>query len=185
MASTTNFIMFLKQWRVLVFAIVSLNVSAISGLAAGNGESETWMRGFLGGQHSPPYDRFLVGNIASVEGNHLIGTFYFYNYDLGGGSPLAIRIHGKEKADGTFCPYVTAQVGNEIKTKWETIGCPIAEGTAVTLTVRPRSESKPLIVNLDIFRSLIGKMKYGRVLLKTGDSAIFELNDLLPPKTDN
>ncbi|MEY2489600.1 MAG: hypothetical protein QOC70_1542, partial [Verrucomicrobiota bacterium] len=47
------------------------------------------------------------------------------------------------------------------------------------------AEQERFYVNLDIFRPMIGKMRCGRVVLKTGDSAIFGLDDLLPPKTED
>jgi len=54
--------------------------------------------------------------------------------------------------------------------------------SAKTLTVPVKTSSKVLTVDLDAFVPMIGKFKYGRLLLKTGESAIFNLDYLRPPK---
>lgn len=82
--------------------------------------------------------------------------------------------------DGNFWPSVTAEVANDDRGRWKGIG-------------RSSNPDKPyqpkgppgvvtlLRVDLTLFRPLIGTYRYGRVTLETGESAVFELVNLLPP----
>lgn len=133
------------------------------------------------GGHFEPFE--IVG-IWTDRGNHLFGRFVFYNYKDGKSTPPVVTVQGTRKADGTFWPHVSAQVTSDTRTQWKTIGSPSTPGETAVLYIAQKPEREQFYVNLDIFRPLIGKMKYGRVRLKTAESAVFALDDLLPPKVD-
>jgi hypothetical protein len=112
----------------------------------------------------------------SLEDNHLLGTFpYGLNLELG--DPLASA--GSE--DQNFWPTVTAEVSNDDQNGWEKIGESSKPGQLYKPTVPPRSADW-LHVDLQVFKPFIGKFRYGRITLENGDSAIFELVNLLPPE---
>ena len=52
------------------------------------------------------------------------------------------------------------------------------------MTIEAIQVSKNLMVDLDAFRPMIGKFKYGRIALKTGEAVVFKLEKLLPPKEE-
>jgi hypothetical protein len=83
--------------------------------------------------------------------------------------------------DGEFWPDVTAQVKNERNGKWETLTRPFNCGHRVSVTIKPGEFNPKLLVSLDCFLSMVGKAKLGRVVLKTGEAATFELQYLLEP----
>jgi hypothetical protein len=91
-------------------------------------------------------------------------------------------IEGTETPDGEFWPYVTAQVANNYRGVWRVIGHPSNVGKPTSLSIKPKDVNARLIVDMEIFRPLIGKFRYGRLVLKNGKAAIFELKNLLPPE---
>jgi len=133
-------------------------------------------------------NRFSLRGITQT-GLHLTGECAYYQ--LENQVPRIISIEGTRTADGQFWPDVTAQVKNERTGRWETISKPVSGGRRATITVKPGEFDPELFVTLDAFRPLIGKYRVGRLLLKTGDAAEFELKELLPseehssPKNDS
>jgi len=92
----------------------------------------------------------------------------------------AIRIEGTQTTDGTFWPQVIGQVADDYKGFWKTIGEPPNIGKKFTFLVQPGEVTGQLVVDVEIFRPLIGKFRYGRVVLKSGETAPFEMKNLLP-----
>jgi hypothetical protein len=83
----------------------------------------------------------------------------------------------------TFWPTVTAEVANDDRGEWTTIG----QSSKPDKLYKPKGPpTAPVLlhVNLGLLRPLAGKYRYGRVVLETGESAIFELVNLLPPEKD-
>jgi hypothetical protein len=148
-----------------------------------SGDLPLWSRGFS----FHPTSGYTLENRFSLRGItqtglHLTGECAYYQ--LENQIPRIISIEGTKTADGQFWPDVTSQVKNERTGKWETIAKPIRSGPRATITVKPGEFNPELLVTLDVFYARIGKYKLGRLLLKTGDSAEFELKDLLPSEEE-
>jgi hypothetical protein len=125
----------------------------------------------------------FVLNVWSGDGPHVYGLCAYHN-----AKPTPITIEGRETPNGHFYPDVVNQVSNVKDGKWQTLeALTKIPGKPTILAVEARGTSKTLRVDLDVFIPLIGKMKYGRLLLKSGESAVFQLDDLQPPgkKTDS
>ncbi len=140
-----------------------------------------WTREINGGMKSAmdfSYQPFVLMVVGGQDDN-IHGLCTFYNYER---VPFVIK--GMKKADGEFYPYVTMQVANEAARGWKTIGRFLNGTRTVTITVEPKGVSKTLMVDLDAFRPLIGRFRYGRIVLKTGESSEFELKNLSPPKNE-
>lgn len=123
-----------------------------------------------------PFELVLV----SEEEDHLYGLCVFVN-----AKPALAAIDGTETLDGEFYPFVALQVANAEHGEWCTVDSASNPGKISTLSVEAKRPSKSLRVNLDGFRPMIGKFKYGKIALKSGESAVFELEKLLPPKEDD
>jgi hypothetical protein len=141
---------------------------------------ESWTRGIGGGTYSVAdikVEAFEL-NTVSKDGRtgRVSGTCIYDNR-----SPIVVALKGTETSDGDFYPSVTNQVGNDKNGHWKTVRRPTVDGKARTLAVPVKTSSKLLTVDLDAFVPMIGKFKYGRLLLENGESAIFELNYLRPP----
>lgn len=143
---------------------------------------ELWSRGFFGTPSSGPYRPFEIVLIESVAGNRLRAHCEYANYSDSNDSLVTIAIRGVEAADGKFHPRVFAKVANDVNGEWTTIGELGTTGRAASRRIRPKSVNQDLMVDLDRFRPFIEKFVYGAVVLPTGDAAVFELKDLLPPR---
>jgi hypothetical protein len=97
----------------------------------------------------------------------------------------ATSIEGTQTSDGDFWPYVTAQVADDYQGLWRIIGQPHTVGKPTTLLIQSKDVNARLIVDLETFRPLIGKFRYGRIVLRNGKAAMFELKNLLPPEKEN
>jgi hypothetical protein len=145
---------------------------------------DSWTRGIGGGIFGVAdikVEAFEL-NTVSKDGRtgHMSGTCIYDNR-----SPALVALKGTETSYGDFYPNVINQVGNDKNGEWKTIRRPAVHGKAKTLTVPVKTSSKLLTVDLDAFVPTIGKFKYGRLLLKNGESAIFELNYLRLPRSGN
>jgi hypothetical protein len=175
-----NILLYRRVYR-RVFIIVVASYLSLSVPTASAG----WVHNFLGVPLGTFQPFKITGIESSEEGDHVIGKFSFVNYKEGEKPPAPVMINGGKKSDNTFWPDVVAQVADD-DDNWKAIGKPSTSGTiTVSLMVPAKVDPERFYVNLDIFRPIIGKKKYGRIVLETGDSAIFELNDLLPPKIEN
>jgi hypothetical protein len=126
-------------------------------------------------------DRFSL-RVVRQEKARLIGECIYASYVDKKQSPVSVTIGGRKDADGVFWPDVISQVKNEATGTWETLSEPLSHGRPASITVGPGEFHQDLMVSLDVFKPMIGKYKFGRVVLKTGEAAVFELKDLLPPE---
>lgn len=94
-----------------------------------------------------------------------------------------ITIKGVESTNDDFFPHVTLWVGTRGSHQWTRLKASKLMGRDATLIVAAgETAKKQLRVNLDSFGPYIGKYSAGKIVLKTGDKAIFDLKDLLPPE---
>jgi hypothetical protein len=172
--------MILLRKSILALLLMWLCVQSEDADSADRGRS--WHRVLnLSAPVNPRVEPFQIVGIGSEDGNHLVGEFLFFNYKEGEKFPPPVTIQGSRKADGTFWPRVVAQVTTEINSPWTTIQTPPPVGEATSLVVTPKQEKQRFYVDLDIFCPMIGKMECGKIVLETGDAALFEIKDLLPP----
>jgi hypothetical protein len=117
---------------------------------------------------------------------HLVGEFEVVNT-----TSTPEKIEGAKTPDGKFWATVEAQVTSGATPsawRWKAVGKPPVRGEPSQLLVEPVTKVSPpnlknVFVDLDIFKPFIGKETYGRIFLPNGRWSMFELNDLLPPKT--
>jgi hypothetical protein len=122
-----------------------------------------------------PFEPFVL-SVWGSDGSGVSGLCSYYN-----AKSHPFEIDGEETSSGEFYPDVLYQVSNG-DGDWETLEVPIVKrGKRTTITVESRTTSRPLRVNLDMFVSLIGKVKYGSVVLKMGERAAFLIDELQPP----
>lgn len=140
--------------------------------------SNEWSREMVFGGPPDPLTAgspFIVATI-SGKGNHAEGLCGYFDVK----ATSSISVDGTETPDGRFWPYIVAQVAHDYRGVWIVLGQSSNQGKPSTLTVQPKDLDAKLHVDLDIFRPMVGKFRYGRVVLKSGVSAAFELKDILP-----
>jgi hypothetical protein len=171
-----------RKWGVAPFFALACFLSAMGN--SENVRSNGWSRdlgpGMVAtGTRLPPFMLTDVTGDAhlSRSDEHVHGACLFFNY-----TPTLIEIDGSEASNGEFYPDVIFHVGNATDGEWNSIGQSYEHGKRLRMAVEPQKASKALMVELDVFRPMIGKFKYGRIVLKNGESALFELENLLPPK---
>jgi hypothetical protein len=113
------------------------------------------------------------------DDHDLHGLCTYYNI-----KSVPFTIDGIETPDGDFYPNVSFQVADQQeKGGWRTISVAISRaGKPTILTIKPKSASKALKVDLDVYRPFIGKRQLGKLLLRTGESTVFQIDDLQPPE---
>lgn len=122
---------------------------------------------------------------AQQEKFHLIGGCAYYNYQATSQTPHPVVITGRQGADGNLWPDAKTQVASAVDGKWITIGETNAADQLASVTIKPNEINSALNVSLDVFQPMIAKYKFGRIVLNTGDAAVFELKDLSPPAKTN
>ncbi len=116
------------------------------------------------------------------EKAHLMGRLTLENFIPENKKTDTLVIKGVQGADGSFLPNVVLQVREHSDSEWKTVASAIQMPTA-TLFVYPGLAVYGLTVELDAMRQFVGKYRLGKVVLKTGQEAEFDLNDLFPPST--
>lgn len=168
-----------RQIRTVALVCLTMVVLSLQSLAAGR-EVENWTRA-LGLQSSVPGLKLLPFYVMSVgeTGGQLTGVCIYLNE---GEAPNSRRVTLEVQTDGEeFWAIAVLQVASDVKGPWEPIGSSTGTGQIIKLKIDPGARSPQLTVNLEAYRSFIGKQKFGRIGLKSGDGAIFELADLKRP----
>jgi hypothetical protein len=158
----------------LVRYVAWLSVFAGSVVARGD-----WIHGWMGypADETSHTAHLHIITVASTNG-HLSGHFLFVN-----GSSTTVTLEGTPTAGESLSTSATAQIaadpgGGEFD--WKTIGeCVTPEGATTLKTIAPHGEQS-LTIDMDVFRDSVRNAGYGRVLLKNGCFAIFELERIAP-----
>ena len=148
---------------------------------------ETWSRAGMGGDeelHPSAYEMtFLV-----PPGEQTPRTFGLIRVEGKGGQVMGHFVYGgkrgaaeneKKGYDQPIPLQARLRVTNDYHTEWTTIGT--ASGIKIK---KPPAVSLSATVNLGKFQPMIGKYRYGKVVLPSGAFAIIQLVDLLPPEKE-
>lgn len=129
------------------------------------------------------------------DGAALSASAFYHNRD----SAEPKQVEGRQIYDETllgtfFWPYVQLEASNLRDKEWTVIGVSPSATAGIDASVlmypdkaayveRSAPQSAICQINLDPFRPLIGKFRYGRVVLRSGGASQFiVLSDLLPPE---
>jgi hypothetical protein len=118
---------------------------------------------------------FIIVSTASSFGQLSAGAIYRW---VGKKAPVILK--GRRGSYGDFWPAVSYEVGIEGGKKWKVI----AESTPelpVTIKFDAENPNGRLTIDMEPFRSSIGKFHRGRIVLSNGEAAEIILDDLLPP----
>lgn len=164
----------LKSWFTMKILLIAFaTVISVTCVCLGAADNTLWVKGIFAQSASAPQS-FTLNDFAQ-EGLHLTGKCAYKRAD---GQPPRL-IEGTKTYNGEFWPDVTLQVKNEKTAAWETISAPLDYGHRATIEVKAGEFKQDLLVSLDVFVPLVGKYKVGRVVLKTGEAAEFDLFELL------
>ena len=166
-----------RNRRVLAWSLIGLAYFVMIGTVSLYADG--WTRGRDIGtfpNSEAPFEPFVL-NVWGGDGTHVHGLCAYYN-----AKSTAVEIGGQETSAGDFYPDVIYEISNG-DGDWETLAAPSVNlGKCITTVVKPRTKSRPLRVSLDMFVPFIGKVKYGRIVLQTVESASFRIDELQPPQ---
>ena len=162
---------------VLIGVILGILMPSTNGAPDGSG---WWTRGIHahGGDEG---DQRTFGLVTVQQRDKLIGDFLVAEKTIEGERKKPFVIEGRVAENGTFWPHVEIQVSNDRNGEWKTIAPLATDGPSSTVTLYPGLVVSNLTVNFDVLKPLIDKYRFGRVVLRSGDTAIFELSDLSQP----
>ena len=144
-----------------------------------------WLARTLYGYGADPLAEapFYVSGIAFEDG-HLRAIVDYLDPE----SSAATVIQGTRTPPGPdteneyFWAPASLQVANDPDGEWQTIGQAATPGVPAELTIKAKEKSyTELNFGIDIMRPFVAKFGYGRVLLRNGRAAAFDMKDLLPP----
>jgi hypothetical protein len=165
--------------------ITVITIIAIQGLlTSASGQSSqaisSWGRAIVGTRVVSANGPQLDIGFVTEESGELVSYWTLANVQTGTYKPGKLVIEGRWR-HGFFWPTITSQVDDQYAGPWRTIpGRPGKKRTAKLILERGQIMTE-LRVSLEPFRKYIGEKKVGRIVLTSGDSGVFELNDLIPP----
>ena len=109
----------------------------------------------------------------SQERVHLIGDFVLARQVEGSISQLAIQGHFDNKGD--FAANVSLEVSDRDDGNWKVIESSFSDRVDVTLTGGRHVDKLFTRIKLDAFQPYIGKFKFCRVALQSGESDVFPM----------
>jgi hypothetical protein len=102
---------------------------------------------------------------------HLLGSFSMVRQREG--APLFI--HGHLNKSGEFTPNFSLQVSDLEDRDWKTIESSLSDKVDLTLTAAPHIERLLLRIQLDALQPYIGRFKFCRVVVQTGESEVLPM----------
>lgn len=172
----------------------------LSASATPDSEEEIWRESFIKPLDFGPLETekpdprrppLLQLWLLSWNYNHLSVSADYHNL---GAHPIdvsGVEIENKPTGSWDFHPYATLEVSDDKNGGWKAVGTsPTKDGRPVSVSMVPNSlwqhprgpENRTCYVELDAWQPLIGKVRYGRVVLRNGEtSQTIVLTDLLPP----
>jgi hypothetical protein len=167
--------------KVILVAIVALQAAWLVSPAEGDEPNPKWATAILNTRVVPANRPVLDVWCTQEISGELVGCCTLANVESGSYKPVRMVIKGQRR-NGLFWPTVMSQVSDLAKGPWRTIHSGRSERGAARVVLEPGDRLTELRVSLEPFREYIGKYEVGRIVLTSGDSGIFELSSLKPPK---
>jgi hypothetical protein len=168
--------------RVIYFTLLAAAI-VTSALAGPEQKSRFWSKGWSYHPIDPDWSEHrALMNSLTCHGDELYGDIMFTNVVDNGKVPPPVTIRGSQMPDGSFWPFIELQVGPDSKGPWKTIASIHRDGTELSLTVPASITVAGLRADLRPFLPFIDSMRWGRVVLQTGDASVVELKELRESK---
>ncbi len=161
----------MKEGILLVGLIASQMMCLAEDKPAQNEKAE-WDRSYalISGHHGK--DRGLGILNISQDVLHLTATFVL---DRQKEAAPQLVIQGHLNKGGEFTPNVSLSVSDREDGNWKTIESSFSDTVDVTLTGAPHINKLYFVVRFDAFQPYIGKFKFCRIALQTGESEVFPM----------
>jgi hypothetical protein len=159
--------------HILLFGLIVGHLSCYGHDGAGKTEKQIWGSSYMRELAPDGKDTRLNLFDVSQGPEHLVGGFALTRQVEGATSRLIIEGHFNKS--GEFTPNVHLEVSNREDGNWKTIESSFSEKVDVTLAGGVHIGKLYARIQLDAFKPYIGKLKYCRVTLQTGESDVFPM----------
>jgi hypothetical protein len=159
--------------RIFLLMLLATGVLCLAEDSPSPNKKRTWGRTYIGEALGDGKDKRLELTDVDQELVHLIGVFVLTR-EVNGEVPQLV-VQGHLGKTGVFAANVSLEVSNDEKGDWKTIETSLSDKIELTLTAAPHVAMLFIPVQLDAFQSYIGKFKFGRVTLQTGESDVFPM----------
>jgi hypothetical protein len=133
--------------------------------------SRTWYHSRIGEVRPDGKDTRLEFMSVSQDDEHLIGSFLVVRQREG----AELVIQGRLNKSGEFTANVSLEVSDQEDGKWKQIESSFSEKSDVRLIAAPHFGHLLTRIQMDAFQPYIGKFRFGRVTLQSGESDIFPM----------
>lgn len=156
-----------------------LAIAAVVAITSVHGQ-DRWFRAVHtdGAEDDAPVTVKLAG---VRKGDELVGELLISRNVIPGQATGPFVVEGHVTDDGRFVISSRLQVSDDRNGPWRTAASAPDSRQAATVTIFRGLAVTGLDVNVEGLKPFIGKFRFGRVVLKTGEAAVFLLSDLLPP----
>jgi hypothetical protein len=165
-----------RKRSIVIVAIVAAGALATPDRSVGEDET-IWTMAISGTRVEEPSGPVFEMWAIEYKSGTLTGTCSFANFETSKYKPVKVSIEG-EWRDGSFWPALKGQVGDLYKGPWYTIPAEAKKMKLSKVEVLPGQEMSKWRVGLNDFLPYVGNYKVGRVVLASGDFAVFELKGL-------
>lgn len=131
-----------------------------------------WGRSLIGEALPDGNDKRLDCDDISQGPEHLVVSCILTRQDAGT-TQLVIQGHFNKR--GEFTPNVSLEVSDREDRNWKTVESSFADVVELTLTGAPRINRLYTTIQVDALQAYIGKFKFCRIVLQTGEYNVFPL----------
>ena len=159
--------------HILLVGFVASQMHCLAADKPNHSEKRIWGASYMRELAPDGKDRRLEFFDISQGPEHLLGGFVLERRVEGTVPQLVIQGHFNKS--GEFTPNVSLEVSDREDGNWKIIESSFSDQIALTLTGAPHIDKLVMRIQLDAFQPYIGKFKYCRVVLQTGESDVFPM----------
>ncbi len=159
--------------HILLVGLIASQMICLAGDKPAQPEKREWGRSYM--LHPEPDGKDRGLSVFSIDQGpeHLVGRFALERRIAGTVPQLVIQGHLNRR--GEFTANVSLEVSDREDGNWKTIESSFSDKVDVTVTGAPHIDQLYVVVQLDAFQPHIGKFKFCRVALQTGESEVFPM----------
>jgi hypothetical protein len=161
------------KMRLLLVGLIVGRAISLGEEPKSQNDKAIWGRSLIGEAFPDGKDKRLALFDISQGREHLLGGFVLTR-EVEGTTPQ-LTIQGHFNTMGEFTPNVSLEVSDREKDNWKTIESSFSEKVDLTLTGAAHIDKLFIRIQLDALQAYIGKFKFCRIVLQTGESNVFPL----------
>jgi hypothetical protein len=158
--------------RVCLVGLITCQMVCFAGDKPCQDEKRIWGRSYITESLGDKNPRLELGDLSQGP-EHLVGMFELIRNSKETVPRLVLKGHLNKR--GEFTANVSLEVSDQENGNWKVIESSFSDKIDVTLTGALNIDTLYVYVQLDAFQPYIGKFKFCRVVLQTGESEVFPM----------